>query len=122
MKSTKFTFAMFGVLLFSLSGWASDKMTANIQIYQTVHIGSSELAPGEYKMTWTESQSNAEVTISQDKRVIATVPARVAQQRSGYSSPVLHTDSVSHALTEIDLPKVSISFGSENPAPPSPSN
>ncbi len=48
MKPSKFTFATFALLLFSLSGWASDKMRANIQIYQTVHIGSTELAPGEY--------------------------------------------------------------------------
>jgi hypothetical protein len=122
MKPSKFTFTTFALLLFSLSGWASDKMRANIQIYQTVHIGSTELAPGEYKMTWTQTGSNAEVTISQDKRVIATLPARVAQVRSGYRSPVLHTDSVSNTLTGVDLPKVSISFGSENAVPPSSSN
>lgn len=122
MTLSKFTFTTFALLLFSLSGWASDKMRANIQIYQTVHIGSTELAPGEYKMTWTQSGSNAEVTISQDKRVIATVPARVAQVRSGYPSPVLHTDSVSNTLTGVDLPKVSVSFGSENAVPPSSSN
>ena len=121
MKPSKVTFVTFALLLFSLSGWASDKMRANIQIYQTVHIGSTELAPGEYKMTWTQSGSNAEVTISQNKRVIATVPARVAQVRSGYRSPVLHTDSVSNTLIGLDLPKVSISFGSAN-VPPSSSN
>jgi hypothetical protein len=122
MNLSKFTLTAFALLLFSLSGWASDKMRASIQIYQTVHIGSTELAPGEYKMTWTQSGSNAEVTISQDKRVIATVAARVAQVRSGYRSPVLLTDSVSNTLTGVDLPKVSISFGSENAVPPSSSN
>jgi hypothetical protein len=122
MKLSKFTLTAVALLLFSLSGWASDKMRASIQIYQTVHIGSTELVPGEYKMTWTQSGSNAEVTISQDKRVIATVPARVAQVRSGYRSPVLLTDSVSNTLTGVDLPKVSISFGSENAVPPSSSS
>ena len=120
MKPSKFTFTTFALLLFSLSGWASDKMRANIQIHQTVHIGSADLTPGEYKMTWTESGSNAEVTFSQYSRVIATVPARVAQVRSGYDSPVLHTNS--NTLTGVDLPKVSIFFGSENAVPPSSSN
>jgi len=114
MKPSKFIFAIFALLLFSLNGWASDRMRAKIQIYQTVHIGSVQLAPGEYAVTWTESSSNAEVTIFQGKRVVATVPARIAQVRSGYSSPVLITDSVSHMLTGVDLPKVSISFGSGN--------
>ena len=118
MTPSKFGLVTFAVLFFSLSGWASDKMRANIQIYQTVHIGSTELAPGKYKMTWTQSGSNAEVTIWQDKKVIATVPARLAQVRSGYRSPVLHTDSVSNTLTGVDLPKVSLSLGSENAVPP----
>ena len=122
MKASKFTFATFALLIFSVSGWASDKMRANIQIYKTVHIGSTVLAPGEYKMTWTQNGSNAKVTISHDKRVIVSVPARVAQVRSGYSSPVLITDGESNRLTEVDLPKVSISFGSENADPPSSSN
>ena len=119
MTPSKFGLATFAVLLFSLSGWASDKTRANIQIYRTVHIGSTELAPGKYKMTWTQSGSNAEVTIWQDKKVITTVPARLAQVRSGYRSPVLHTDSVSNTLTGVDLPKVSLSFGGENAVPPS---
>ena len=117
MKLIKF--ASFALLLFSLNGWASDKMKANIQINEAVHIGSTVLAPGEYKMTWTQTGSNAQVMISQDKKVIATVPARVAQMRSGYDSPALHINSVSNTLTEVDLPKVSISFGSENAVPPS---
>ena len=122
MKPSKFMFATFAVLLFSLSGWASDKMRANIQIYETVHIGSTELAPGEYKMTWTQSGSDAEVTISRGKRVIATVAARVAEVRSGYSSPVLDTDGASNTLIGVDLPKVSISFRSESAVSPSSSN
>jgi hypothetical protein len=122
MKPSKLTFVSVALLLFSLTGWASDKMRANIQIYDTVHIGSAELAPGEYKMTWTQNGSNAEVTISQYKRIIVRVPARIAQVRSGQHGPVLHTDSVSNTLTGVDLPKVSISFGSETAVPPSASN
>ena len=122
MKPSKFTFTTFALLLFSLSAWAGDKMSATIHINQTVHIGSTELAPGDYKMTWTQSGPDAEVTISRDKRLITTVPARVAQVRSGYGSPAVHTDTVSNTLIGVDLPKVSISFGSENAVPPSSGN
>lgn len=110
MKPRKFALVTFALLLFSLSGWASDKMREDIQIYQAVHIGSTELVPGKYKMIWTQSGSNAEATISQDKRIIATVPARVAQVPSGHRSPVLFTDIASNTLTRVDLPNVSISF------------
>jgi hypothetical protein len=121
MKLSKVTSTTLALLLFSLSGWASDKMKANIQIYHTVYIGSTELAPGEYKMTWTQSGSNAEVTFSQGKKVIATVPAQATQERSGFEGPALRIDSVSNTLVGVDLPKVSISFGSENAVPPSSS-
>jgi hypothetical protein len=117
MKASKFTLGTVALVLLSISGWASDKMKANIQIDQTVFVGSTQLAPGEYKITWTESGSNAEVTFSRGGKVIATVPAQVTQVRGGYQGPALHTDSVSHALTEVELPKVSLSFTSENAVP-----
>jgi hypothetical protein len=117
MKASKFTLATFALLLFSLRGWASDKMRANIQIYETVHIGSTELAPGAYKMTWTESGSNAEVTFSQGKKVIATVPAQVTQVRSGFHSPAIHTDRSTSTLIGVELPEVTLSFTSENATP-----
>jgi len=108
MKASKFTLSTVALVLLSMSGWASDKMKANIQFDHAVHVGSTQLAPGEYKMTWTESGSNAEVTFSRGNKVIATVPAQVTQVRSGYQGPVLHTDSVSNTLTEVELPKVSL--------------
>jgi hypothetical protein len=91
-----------------------DKMKANIQINQTVQVGSTQLRPGEYTMTWTDSGSNAEVTFSQGKKVIATVPAEVAQERTGFNSPALRIDSVSNTLVGVLLPKLSISFTDKN--------
>lgn len=123
MKPNKCTFAILALLLLSQSGWAAgEKMGATIHIARTVHIGSTELAPGEYKLTWTQSGSNTEVTISRDKKTIATVPARIAQVRSEYGSPALHTDTVSNTLIRVDFPKVSISFGRESAVPPSSGN
>ena len=114
MNVNKVTLGTIALICFSVSGWAGDKMKANIKIYEHVHVGSSQLAPGDYKMTWTENGSNAEVTFSQGKNVIATVPAQVTQARSGYDGPALHTDSVSGALTGVELPKLSFSFSSAN--------
>jgi hypothetical protein len=112
MKASKLALGTVALVLLSALGWASDKMKANFQIYQTVNVGSTQLAPGEYKMTWTESGSNAEVTFSRGKKVIVTVPAQITQARSGYASPALHTDSVSNTLTGVALPNISLSFTS----------
>lgn len=112
MKASKFTLSAVALVLLSASGWASDKMKANIQIYEPVHVGSTQLAAGEYKMSWTETGTSAEVTFSQGKKVIATVPAQVTQVSSGYSGPAIETDSSS--LTRIALPKTSFTFTTGN--------
>jgi hypothetical protein len=120
MKASKFTLSTVALVVLSVSAWAGDKIKANIHIDHTIHVGSTQLDPGEYKMTWTESGSNAEVTFSQGKKVIATVPAQVTQERSGYRRPALRT--VSNTLVGVDLPEVSLSFTTENAAPASPAN
>ena len=122
MKLSKFMFTALVLLLLAPSGWAGDKKRASIHIDQTVHIGSAELAPGEYKMAWTQSGSNTEVTFSQGKKVIVTVPAQATQEHSGYRSPALRIDGVSKTLVAVDLPEVSLSFTTENAVPANPGN
>ena len=122
MKASKFTLGAIALVLLSVSAWASDKMKANIQIYNTVNVGSAQLAPGEYQLTWTESGTGAEATFSQGKKVIATVLAQVTEERSAYSGPALYTDSVSNRLTGVELPKVSLSFGSDSSVPANSGN
>jgi hypothetical protein len=100
--------------LFSVSGWAGDRMKTKITIYHAVNLGSTQLSPGEYTMTWTESGKVAEVTFAQGKNVIATVPAEVAQGPSGYRSPAVIIDS--NVLTAVALPHTSLSFTSGNAA------
>jgi len=122
MKASKFTLGAIALVLLSVSAWASDRMKASIQIYNTVNVGSTQLAPGEYQLTWTGSGTSAEATFSQGKKVIATVPAQVTQERSGYSGPALYTDSGSNTLTGVGLPKVSLSFTSDNSVPANSGN
>ena len=114
MKASKSTLSSIAVVLLSVSGWAGDKMKANIQLQQTVHVGSIQLASGAYKMTWTESGSNAEVTFSQGNRVIGTVTAQATRERSGFDAPALVINRTSSTLTEVELPTESFSFNSEN--------
>jgi hypothetical protein len=86
MNARKLISGTVALLLLSVSAWASDTMKAKIQIHHTVHIGSNQLAPGEYKMTWTESGSSTEVTFWQDKKVVATVPADEPEEAEAMQS------------------------------------
>ena len=88
MKASKLTLGTVALVLLSVSAWASDKMKANIQIFKTVSVGSTQLAPGEYELTWTGTGTNAEATFSQGKKVVATVPAQVTQTRMFSSAKV----------------------------------
>jgi hypothetical protein len=104
------------IVLLSLTGWAgdsgkaADSGKATIRLYQPATVGSTELAAGEYKITWQGTGPQADVTFSQGKKAVVTVPAQVAQERSGYSGPVIHTNSKTKALLGISLPKVSLTF------------
>ena len=113
MKLSKFALAI-ALIAFSVSAFASDKMRATVHIYEAVSAGSVQLAPGEYTINWTETGSDAQVTFAQGKRVIGTVPARVTQGRSGYSDPVIETDTRANTLTRIALPKQSLSFATNS--------
>ncbi len=114
MKASKFTLGAIALVVLSASGWASDKRKANIHIFDTVQLGSTQLAPGEYRMTWTENGPNTEVTFSQDKKVTAAAPAQISRQPSGYDFPALHIDGASDALIGVALPKVLLSFAPVN--------
>ena len=70
MKESRSTLITVVLMLLSVSGWASDKMKTKIQIDQPVNLGSTQLALGEYEITWTENGSEAEVTFWQQKALI----------------------------------------------------
>ena len=108
MKLRTIALSAVTLALLALNGWASDKMKAHIMIYHAVNVGSTQLSPGQYTMTWTESGTGADVTFSQGKNVIATVPAELAQGPSGYENPAIISDA--NVLTGIALPKTSFLF------------
>jgi hypothetical protein len=114
MKASKFTLGTVLLMLLSVSGWGSDKMKANIQIFETVQVASTQLTPGVYRMSWTTSGSNAEVTFAQGRKVFATVPAQASQEGSGYDFPALHIDGASNTLIGVGLPRALLSFTYEN--------
>jgi hypothetical protein len=105
-----------GVLgLLTLPGFAADESKATITLSQPATIGSTQLAPGQYKMTWNGTGSDVQVRLSQGKKAVATVPARVVEQRSGLSSPAVLTDSKTGALLGVQLPEQSLTFNGEKP-------
>jgi hypothetical protein len=62
-------------LMLATSAFASDK--GKLQIYNPVTVNGTTLKPGDYKLEWTGTGGNVELSIIQGKNVLAKVPAHV---------------------------------------------
>jgi hypothetical protein len=65
------------VLLTTVAVLARDKNHHNVTFPETMQVGTSRLAPGNYTMEWSESGSTAQVTFLQHGKSVAQVPAKV---------------------------------------------
>lgn len=63
------------VLLLATGAFAANKATVTLQHSAT--INGTTLKPGDYKFEWDGTGPNVEVSISQGKKLIAKVPAKV---------------------------------------------
>lgn len=67
-------------LMLATSAFASDK--GKLQINHPVIVNGTTLKPGDYKLEWTGSAGNVELSILQGKNVLAKVPAHVVDLNS----------------------------------------
>jgi hypothetical protein len=58
-------------LMLATSAFASDK--GKLQIYNPVTVNGTTLKPGDYKLEWTGTGGNVELSIIQGKNVLAHV-------------------------------------------------
>src|SRR5437667_11527405 len=97
MRKTKFTA---GLLTFSLllaaHAIAGNSNKGTLHVDETVTVAGKQLPAGEYQVQWAGSGSNAEVSISDGKDTVATVPAQVLQLNTG--------EAVTGSSSSIDPP------------------
>jgi len=67
-------------LMLATSAFASDK--GKLQIYNPVTVNGTTLKAGDYKLEWTGTAGNVELSIIQGKNVLAKVPAHVVDLKS----------------------------------------
>ncbi len=128
MRRTKFTT---GLLAFSLllagSAIAGNANKGTLQVDETVTVGGKQLPAGKYRVTWAGTGSNVELSISEGKETLASVPAQIvplqtAQNGSGYT--IKTDDAGGKALTEIlfDGKKYKVSIGEASAETATPSD
>ena len=86
----------------AVSAFAADGGSGKITLDNAVKVGSTELPAGNYKVTWTGSGDNAQVTLKQGK-TSATATAQVVQIRRNNDAVATKSDNGARVLTEIQF-------------------
>lgn len=91
-------------LLLATSAFAANKGSLSVQ--EAVTVNGTRLAAGDYKVQWDGNGPNVELSITQGKKVLAKVPARMVnldQPAQGDSAVVRNNNDGSKSLTEVRL-------------------
>jgi hypothetical protein len=108
-----------GILLaiLPISAFAASKPnTKTIQLDQAATVAGTNLSPGQYKLQWDTSDSDsANVTIYRGKEVVATVPAKVIQEKNTFNAEFeFNTSNGTKTLRRVYLRNQVLEFGSAN--------
>jgi hypothetical protein len=122
MKSTLFSRIIIASLVLMLAGGAfaaSGSHKENFQISAPTQVNGTQLPAGDYQARWEGSGPTVQVSITQGKKVIATVPAQVvelSQSASDTETEIKNSGSGDRELTALRFSgkKYSLDLGSES--------
>ncbi len=92
---------------FAIPAFAA-KNSDSVNIAQPVKVGSTQLAPGTYKVSWTGTGSAVQVTIEQKGSASVTVPAKIVEARNGHVAVVTDSRGGTNVLQTIELNKLNL--------------
>lgn len=90
--------------LIAVTAFAADGGSGKVRLDSAVKVGSTELPAGDYKVTWTGSGTNAEVTLTQGKTRVTT-PAQVVEVSRKNDAISTKSENGTRVLTEIQFQK-----------------
>lgn len=106
-RALAFTFIL--ALLPSAANAAS-KSSAHIVLDNTVMVGTIELPKGTYKIAWTGTDPNVQVTFTNGKW-IKTVPAHIVETRNDIETQSTTVKDNKTFLTGLELHDATLVFG-----------
>jgi hypothetical protein len=102
-------FVGFAIILTALSLPAfAAKNSGSITITDAVKVGSTQLPAGSYKVTWTGTGANAQVTIAEKGKAGVTVPAKIVDAKNGHVAVLTNSVGGSLILESIQLDNLNI--------------
>ena len=89
------------VTIFSIAAFAGAN-SGTIKLTDTVKVGATELPAGDYKVTWTGTGDNAQVTLKQGKYEASTT-AQVVDQKRPQDAVATKSENGARVLTQIQF-------------------
>jgi hypothetical protein len=110
------SYAVAMVFLIPALALAGPRNSANLQLDHPVNVAGSQLAPGQYKLTWEGSGPDVTVKFAEGKTIVATAPAKLVSNPTKEEAieTATATDDTT-VLQAVDLRNITIQF--ENAAP-----
>ncbi len=110
------------LVLFSMAAWAANKKTVTISLSNPATVGSTQLAPGDYEVSWDGSGPSVDVTFSKGRREVVTVAAQMVEESSSgpYRNPATYTklaEDGTRVITRIRVRSLSFVFPEEPQSP-----
>ena len=94
MKLSKIATMVFGAALLLASGvMAGETNKTNVNLADKVTVEGKTLEPGTYKVEWTGSGPNVQVTVTKGKQQVASFPAQLTEQATTNSVTAYSTNA-----------------------------
>jgi hypothetical protein len=89
---------------------AASRNSANVVIDNTVTVGTTELPKGTYKVAWTGTDPNVQVTFT-NGNWSKTVPARIVEGRNNIEAEMTNVKGEKTFLTALEFHNATLQFG-----------
>ena len=95
------------LVVFAAPVFASNK-PVTVTIPDNVQVGSTPLAGGDYKLTYTGSGSDVQVTLTKNAKAVITFQARLTEKKNSPGGVTTQTQGSKDILESIQLDKVNL--------------
>ena len=106
------------VFLIPALACVGQRNSASLDLDQSVKVSDTQLAPGQYKLTWEGNGPNITVNFTQGKKTVASAPAKVVSDPSSQSGAIDTATAADKTviLEGVELKNETIQFGNAAPA------
>jgi hypothetical protein len=116
MKSNSLFVVAIALLTPSLA-FGGTKNAANFELDQSVTVSGTQLAPGQYKLTWEGNGPDVTVSFAEGKKTIATAHAKLVSSRNNEDAIDTSTAADNKTvLNAIDLKNITLQFENDVPS------